>query len=399
MIPQSKSLFMNLDRAPDDPILGLPKLFNSDLRPEKVNLGIGSYMTEEGHSYLFKCVETVEKNLALHNTPKDYLPIDGDPIFLKTTIALNLQQSPDPEEVFAVQTIGGTGALSLAAEFLFKYFSKTIAISDPSWANHAPLFRKAGFDVRLYPYYDVVQHKIRFNEIKDFLLNLPSSSIVLLQSACHNPTGADFSKEEWQEVMELIKEKKLLPIFDNAYQGLGASIEEDVYPLQLFHKNKVDMLIATANSKNFGLYGERIGALIFSLPNAPFKLDILSQVRRIIRSHYSSPPIQGAKIVGEILNSPILKKEWEKELKGIHTRILEMRTAFTKELIFKSKNSGYAFLYQDKGFFSLLGLSEEQVLTLREKQGIYMPLNGRINMAGLTSSTINYVTDSIAKVL
>jgi aspartate/tyrosine/aromatic aminotransferase len=395
MIP----LFNNLTRAPDDPILGLPKLFNSDPRQDKVNLGIGSYMTEEGTSYLFKCVEKAEKDFALHNGPKDYLPIDGNPLFLKNTIYLNLQQQTDPEEVFAVQTIGGTGALSLAAEFLAKYLSKTIAISDPSWANHAPLFRIAGFDVQLYPYYDNVSHKIRFDEIKSCLSKLPPSSIVLLQAACHNPTGADFSKEEWQELMELIKEKKLFPLFDNAYQGLGISIEEDVYPLKLFHKNKIDMMIATANSKNFGLYGERIGALIFSLPGAPHRMDVLSQIRIIIRSHYSSPPIQGAKIVGEILEQPALRKEWEAELKAILNRIHTMRTAFTKELISQSKNSKFTFLNHDKGFFSLLGISEEQVLALREKNGIYMPLNGRINMAGLTASTINYVSRSIANIL
>lgn len=395
MIP----LFKNLTRAPDDPILGLPKLFKADPRQEKVNLGIGSYMTEDGASYLFKCVEKAEKIFALQNTPKDYLPIDGDPLFLKNTIYLNLQQQTDQEEVFAVQTIGGTGALSIAAEFLATYLSKTIAISDPSWANHAPLFRKAGFDVQLYPYYDNEKHQVRFEEIKSFLRELPASSIILLQAACHNPTGADFSKEEWNELMELIKEKKLFPLFDSAYQGLGTSIEEDVYPLHLFHKNKIDMMIATANSKNFGLYGERIGALIFSLPSAPHRMDILSQIRRIIRSHYSSPPIQGAKIVGVILEQPILKQEWETELQSIRNRILEMRKAFTKELISKSMRKEFIFLNQDKGFFSLLGITEAQVLTLREKNGIYMPLNGRINMAGLTSSTIDYVTDSISKIL
>ncbi len=395
MIP----LFKSLTRAPDDPILGLPKLFNEDPRVEKVNLGIGSYMTEAGTSYLFKCVDTVEKKFALHNKPKDYLPIDGDPLFLKETIFLNLQQQTDPEEVFAVQTIGGTGALSLAAEFLAKYLSKTIAISDPSWANHAPLFRKAGFDVQFYPYYDKEKHKIRFDEIKECLSNLPSSSVVLLQSACHNPTGADFSKNQWKELMNIIKDKHLFPLFDNAYQGLGTSIDEDVYPLRLFYENKIAMMIATANSKNFGLYGERIGALVFSMPKAPFRLDILSQVRIIIRSHYSSPPIQGAKIVGGILNDPVLKKEWETELKSIQERILTMRNSFANELISKSQNADYIFLNRDKGLFSLLGLNEEQVLKLRENNGIYMPLNGRINMAGLTSSTINYVTDSIVKVL
>ena len=395
MIP----LFKSLDRAPDDPILGLPKLFHNDPRKEKVNLGIGSYMTEEGESYLFKCVDKIEKELATHNYPKDYLPIDGDPVFLKSTILLNFQQKTNPEEVFAVQTIGGTGALSLAAEFLAKYLSKTIAISDPSWANHAPLFRKAGFDVRFYPYYDKEKHQIHFDEIIASLSDLPPLSIVLLQSACHNPTGADFSKDEWQTLMKIIKEKNLFPLFDNAYQGLGTSIEEDVYPLNLFHKNKVDMMIATANSKNFGLYGERIGALIFSIHRAHDRMDILSQVRIIIRSHYSSPPIQGAKIVGGILDLPELKREWESELKAIHNRILEMRSAFTKALIAKSKNSKFAFLEQDKGFFSLLGINEEQVLLLREKYGIYMPMNGRINMAGLTPSNIPYFTDSIEKIL
>ena len=395
MIP----LFKNLTRAKDDPILGLPKLFNSDPRQDKVNLGIGCYLGETGSSYLFNCVEAVEKNFALHNHPKDYLPIDGHPLFLKNTIQLNLQMQTDPEEVFAVQTIGGTGALSLAAEFLAKYLSKTIAISDPSWANHAPLFSKAGFDVKLYPYYDRDKHQVCFDQIKETFSKLPPFSVILLQSACHNPTGADLSKEQWQELAELVKEKNLFPLFDNAYQGLGTSIEEDAYPLTLFHHHKIDMMIATANSKNFGLYGERVGALILSLQKAPCRMDVLSQLRIIIRSHYSSPPIHGAKIVAEILEQPALKMEWVSELEAIRSRVSSMRTAFTSHLISYSKNPAFEFLNRDKGFFSLLGLTEAQVLDLREKYGIYMPLNGRINMAGLTTSTLDFVSRSIAKML
>lgn len=375
-----QSHFHRIELLPDDPILGLPKLFNDDPHPRKVNLGIGIYKTEEGSSYLFESVRAAEKVLFEAAAPLDYLPIEGDSLFLKQMIALNLGKAD--EKTFAFQTVGGTGSLSLAAEFLLHFVSKTIAISNPSWLNHVPLFKRAGFNISLYPYFHA--YKIPFEQTVAALKALPQSSIVLFQTACHNPTGIDFSKEEWQTLLELVKAKNFLPLFDNAYQGLGTSLEEDIWPQKLFYENGVEMVISTGCSKNFGLYGERVGALIFCIKETAERPAIMSQLRKIIRSRYSSPPLQGAKIVAEILNRPALKKMWEEDLARIDQRIQNMRQSLAKGLNNEAFNAG-------KGFFSLLDIDEKTVLKLRKEKGIYMPLNGRINMAALTPTNMDYV--------
>lgn len=393
------SLLHPIERAPDDPILGLPLLFSSDPRTHKINLGIGDYKTDKGKSYLFPVVAEAEQRLTAKAEPKDYLAIEGDLRFLESTMALNLGPSRNPECQFALQSIGGTGALSMAAEFLLHFYTKTIAISNPSWANHAQLFRLAGFDVHYYPYYDETQHQIAFKELLNSISFLPEMSVVLLQAACHNPTGRDFTKEQWLTLMQLIQDKKLLPLFDNAYQGLGDSLEADCYPIRLFQQHGVEMLIASAYSKNLGLYGERIGALIFSLNDPTLKKPIMTQLRKQIRSHYSSPPIHGAHIVTEILSHKPLTKAWHTQLEALRHRVQSMRSLFTNELKAATGNALFEEIHQGKGFFTLLGLNEKQVVKLREDYGIYMPLNGRINMAGLTTENIPYVVNSILKVL
>lgn len=382
------SRFEKIPKAKDDPILGLPLLFKKDPRADKINLGIGTYMTADGKSYLFEAVRQAEKNITDHPSPKNYLPIEGDPFFLEQILLLNLGLNIDPKKTLAVQTIGGTGSLSLASEFIHEFISQEIAISDPSWTNHSNIFSSKKFHIHFYPY---------LNQAK-CLENIPENGVVLLQSACHNPTGSDFSKEEWQKALKIIKKKNLFPLFDNAYQGFGASVEEDAYPLRLFYEHNIEMIISTAYSKNFGLYGERIGALIFSFNSPEKKEAILTQIRKIIRIHYSSPSIHGAKIVAEILSNPKLKALWEKELSALKERILQMRSLFAKKLIEKTKDSSLNYLFEDKGFFSLLPLTEEEVLSLRKDKGIYMPLNGRINLAGLTLANIDQVVNGIYEI-
>jgi aspartate/tyrosine/aromatic aminotransferase len=243
------------------------------------------------------------------------------------------------------------------------------------------------------------KHGISFDSILTTLKSLPPSSAVLLQAACHNPTGADFSKQQWQTILEVIRDHHLFPIFDNAYQGFGISIEEDPYPIRLFYENNIEMAIATACSKNFGLYGERVGALIFSLHEASIKEPLMSHIRRMIRSQYSSPPRHGAKIVGQILSNPELEVVWKNELDAMRHRVQNMRNAFAKGLIAKTQNPLYHYIQEQSGFFSLLNLNEKQVIKLREEKAIHLPLNGRINMAGLTSVNLDYCLDALAEEL
>lgn len=390
-----KPHFQSIDILPDDPILGLPKLYNQDKRSHKVNLGIGIYLTEKGDSYLFKSVKEAEKRLIAKQAPKDYLPIDGDPFFVKKMIELNLGENTDPEKVFGAQTIGGTGSLKLAADILSSFYSHEIAISDPSWVNHGALFQRAGFKVHLYPYYDAREHKVLFEQAIDALKKLPQGCIILFQPSCHNPTGAEFSKDEWKILLKLVQEREFLPLFDNAYQGFGRSLEEDVYPIQLSYENGVEMVIAMGCSKNFGLYGERLGALIFSLSEGKQRVALMSQMRKTIRSQYSSPPLHGAKIVGEIFQSLELTRLWKEELLEMRVRLTQLRTLFAKQMITKTANPLYHSLEKEKGFFSLLGIPEEQVTYLREEKGIYMLNNSRINISGLNAANLDYVIDSL----
>lgn len=389
------TFFEGIEIAPDDPILSLPALFTADSHAEKVNLGIGSYRTAEAKPYLLQSVIAVEEQLAKQAIPKEYLPMEGYPLFIEEMMRLVLGEKVDKDGVYAVQTIGGTFALRMAADFLAPRITPVVAISDPSWSNHTLIFKAAGFQVKFYPYYNVEKHAREIDAMIAFLKTLPSGSLVLLQTACHNPTGSDLTQKEWQAILKVMQEGRLLPFFDNAYQGFSQSIEEDVYPIQLFMQHGMEMLIATSCSKNFGLYGERVGALFLIVQDPAAKKAIGSQIKQLIRSMYSTPPIHGGRLVAEILHHPQLKKNWLHELDNMRSRVQEMREALTAGLLSKSGNPMYQFLEEENGFFSLLGISEKDVLRLRQEKGIYMPSNGRINIAGLTPYNIEYVIDAL----
>ena len=388
------SFFDAVELAPEDPILGLPPLFAKDPRAEKVNLGIGNYLTSEGHPYLLQSVLEAEQLLTSEKLSKEYLPMEGEPLFVNKMVELAVGPF-NSDEYYAVQTIGGTGSLKLAAEFLLNTLTPIIALSTPSWANHHLIFRMAGVKIHTYPYYDSANHCINFEGMLQAIEKLPPGSAVLLQTACHNPTGADLNQKQWQEVLEVLKKGRLLPFFDNAYQGFGQSLEEDVYALRLCHEMGMEMVISSSCSKDFGLYGERVGVLIFRINHPNDRALISSQMKVIIRSIYSSPPGHGARIVAKILNNKELTARWKEELGGMRTRLQEMRVALAAGLTQKLKNDRYQFLERERGFFSILGIDETQVLNLRQTKGIYLPNNGRINIAGLTPSNLDYVINAL----
>lgn len=389
------SFFDTVEMAPDDPILSLAALFAEDQRSEKVNLGIGSYRTAEGSSYLLQAVSEAEGLLAKESAPRDYLPIEGDLGFLNRLQELTFGKNEIGSPIYGAQTIGGTSALHLAAAFLSHNVTPVIAVSTPTWSNHHLIFKNAGLTIHPYPYYDGKTHKIDLRGMFEALDRLPPSSAVLLQTTCHNPTGVDLNRSEWQEILSLCQKKHLLPFFDNAYQGFAASISEDTYPIELFLKHEMEMIVATSCSKNFGLYGERVGALFIVLRHAEAKKTVGSRFKQFIRSHYSTPPIHGAKVVAKILSDPKLRHHWIDELENMRTHVEEMRENFSADLISKSGSGAFSFLRDGKGFFSLLDISGEDVLRLRREKGIYMPSNGRINIAGLTPINLSYVVDAI----
>lgn len=398
-IYKTSSYFDSVVAAPEDPIMSLPIHFAEDPRPDKVNLGVGSYRTSEGKPYLLNSVRKAEEELLKKKLYKEYLPLEGDPTFVSESLKLIFGENIDADRIFAAQAVGGTGSLRLAADFLIQGISKKFFYPKETWSNHGPIFSAAGFKIKEYPYYNYKSHTVDFKKICAAVKKMPAHSALLLQASCHNPTGADLNKDQWKELSELIFEKEILPIFDVAYQGFGKDINEDVWPVRTFFQEGHEMLVCVSNSKNFGLYGERIGFFALVAKDSSLAKKSGTKIKHIIRITYSNPPMHGGQIIGTILSSPVLKKEWIEEIGNMRLRINSMREALTAGLEAKSDSPYYSYIRNQKGFFSLLGFTEEETLQLREKKGIFMPftgpIHGRINIAGLNTNNLNYVIDSI----
>jgi aspartate aminotransferase len=395
------SFFDTVTHLPEDPILSIPIAFKADPRKEKVNLGVGSYLDDEGKPYLFPCVKTAENRILDGQKEKEYSPIDGPHSFTDQIFDLVFGSGAHKERAghfFAAQALGGTGALRLGGDFLFQEVSKVIFLPKPTWPNHKPIFMRSGLKVHTYRYYDEKHHHLDFPAMCSDIKDMPPGSIILLQAGCNNPTGVDLSKEQWGLLSRLIKEQRIIPFFDFAYQGFGDGVEEDAYPMRLFADEGHEMLVASSYSKNFGLYGERVGVLSILCQHKGSVEPIGSQVKQLIRSNYSNPPRHGAQIISTILSSPDLKKAWLEDLSNLRERIKEMRHVFALQLQTKSGNGDWISIQKQRGFFSLLGLSTEQVQRLNSEFAIYMPLNGRINIAGLNQHNIDYVVNAIIAV-
>jgi len=394
--------FDDLELLPDDPILSIPIAFAADPRPEKVNLGIGAYKTAEGLPLVLTSVKKAEVQIIQKNLNKEYLPIEGDAEFLNYGLQLlfgaSLYQKLAPH-LFATQTVGDSGALRIAGEFFARNISRTIFLSQPSWTNHKLIFERSGLNVGSYPYYDSVSHRFDIDGMSAAIQNMPPGSILLLQGCCHNPSGVDPSIEEWKELSPLVKKQNLIPFFDLAYQGFGESLDKDAEPIRYFAEQGHEMVVCYSFSKNFGLYGERVGFLSILADHPASIPKIASQIKTTIRSNYSNPPLHGVRIVKTILKSPELSAEWKIELENMRDRICEMRKALVAALLVKEHGRDFSFLLQQRGLFSFSGLNPEQTQRLREEKGIYMPQNGRINVAGLNTQNLEYVAESIISVI
>ena len=383
---------------PPDPILNLPILFAADPRPYKINLGIGVYHNNDGKSVLFSSVKEAEAAIVVNGNAKNYLPIDGESHFLKATLELiygtELLKSLEGK-IYCAQSVGGTSALRSGADFLLTETSNKIFISDPSWPTHQLIFKRSGFEVALYDYYDQKNCCLNFDAMCQWIRNMPSGSVILLHANCHNPTGVDPTHEEWKELSEIIRKQKVIPFFDFAYQGFGSSVDEDAWAIRYFAAQGHEMLVANSFSKNFGLYGERVGSISVICDNKEAIPKISSQLKQLIRATYSNPPRHGANIVSQILSTPSLKCLWLDELAEMRDRIKKMRIAFADGLEMNDAHRRWDFIRQQKGFFSFLGLSYEQVQRLRTDHAVIMPDNGRINMAGLNSHNLQDVINAV----
>jgi aromatic-amino-acid transaminase len=397
------SLFTAVEMAPRDPILGLNEQFNADANPHKVNLGVGVYYDDNGKLPLLECVQQAEKQMMEAPKARGYLPIDGIAAYDSAVKTLVFGAESEPVKsgrVATVQALGGTGGLKLGADFLKRLApGAKVLISDPSWENHRALFSQAGFTVETYPYYNAQKRGIDFDAMLGALKSAPQGTVVVLHACCHNPTGYDITAEQWDQVIAAVKDSKLVPFLDMAYQGFGYGISEDGAVVGKFVASGQNFFVSTSFSKSFSLYGERVGALSVVCQDKEEAGRVLSQLKIVIRTNYSNPPIHGGTVVAMVLNTPELRALWEKELGDMRLRIKQMRIAFVEKLKAAGVKEDMGFITQQIGMFSYSGLTRDQMVRLRNEFGVYGTDSGRMCVAALNSKNIDYVCASVAKVL
>lgn len=397
------SLFSTVDLAPRDPILGLNEQFAADTNPKKVNLGVGVYFDDNGKIPLLQCVQAAEQAMAKSPKARGYLPIDGIAAYDEGVKHLVFGAGSDvvtSGRVATVQCIGGTGGLKVGADFLHQLSPKaTVLISDPSWDNHRALFAHAGFAVANYRYYDATQRRLDFDAMLADLRAAQPGTIVVLHARCHNPTGYDITAEQWDSVVAVCQQGQLTPFLDMAYQGFAEGLAEDGQAVQKFVAAGLQFFVSTSFSKSFSLYGERVGALSVVCSSKEEATRVLSQLKIAIRTNYSNPPTHGATVVAMVLGTPELRAQWEAELGAMRARIKTMRHTLVAGLKAAGVQADMSFITEQVGMFSYSGLSKDQMVRLRTEFGVYGTDSGRMCVAALNSTNIDYVCACIAKVM
>ena len=396
-------MFETIVAAPPDPILGLTEAFKKDKNASKVNLGVGVYKDAAGQTPILNSVKSAEERLLKSENTKNYLPIDGQPEFDRATVEL-LFGAGHPvlaaQRTVTAQAPGGTGALRVAADFVFSTLGKrTVWLSDPTWPNHPQVFNAAGLPTASYPYFDKQTNGVAFEAMLNALRAAPEGDVVVVHGCCHNPTGVDLQPQQWRALGEVLAERKLLPLVDFAYQGFANGLEEDAAGLHQLVQHCDSMLVASSYSKNFGLYNERVGALTLVAPDEKQAEAALSHIKRVARANYSNPPAHGGAIVATVLNDPQLRTQWEAEVAEMRDRINTMRHLFVETLQEKGVDRDFSFIARQHGMFSFSGLNTDQVKALRERFGIYIVGSGRISVAGMTEDNMDYLCSAIAEVL
>ncbi len=398
----SSSIFAAVEMDQRDPILGLKESFNSDTRSTKVNLGVGVYFDDNGKIPLLAAVKAAEDIRVKAALPRGYQPIEGAPAYNQAV--QNLLLGKDSAliangQVITAQALGGTGALKIGADYLKRLSPNAkVYISDPSWENHRALFESAGFVVENYPYYDAATRGVNFAGMKACLNELDAGSIIILHACCHNPTGADLSDAQWKEVVDICGARGLVPFLDMAYQGFADGIDADAVAVRAFSASGLQFFVSSSFSKSFSLYGERVGALSIVTASKDESARVLSQLKRVIRTNYSNPPIHGGALVAAVLASPELRQMWETELAGMRDRIRAMRTGLVDAIKAQGVAQDFSFVVQQRGMFSYTGLSAAQVERMKDEFGIYAVSTGRICLAALNTKNVDYVAKAIATV-
>ncbi|GJQ13925.1 hypothetical protein GpartN1_g5716.t1 [Galdieria partita] len=397
------SYWSHVPAAPPDSILGIASLYRKDPEKNKLNLSVGAYRDDHGNPTVLRVVRKVEQEPA---SDHEYIPMAGIPSFCQAAAELILggkAKSIIEKRVVTVQSLSGTGALRVGAEFLYQFYHPTattekphVYIPRPSWGNHRKVFQSAGLKVAEYRYFDSSTCDVDGKGLIEDLKNIPCHSIIVLHACAHNPTGADPSEELWKQILQVVIQKHHLVFFDSAYQGFASGdLEKDAFAVRMFEQSGIEMLVAQSFAKNMGLYGERVGALSFVCKDSSVVSCVQSQLETIIRSMYSSPPANGARIASRILNDPVLLGEWKQELLEMSGRIQEMRKMLYEELVSRKTPGNWSHITKQIGMFSFTGLNVEQVRYLREKYHIYMTEDGRASMAGLSRETVSMFADGI----
>jgi aspartate aminotransferase len=392
-----------LDRLPPDPILGLMAAFRADNDPHKVDLGVGVYRDDRGDTPILKAVRQAEQAVLARQNTKSYVAAAGNPGFNQAMEKLVFgadHPALTGGRVRTIQAPGGCGALRLGAELIRAASPDSVVhVSTPTWANHIPLLSGCGLKLERYPYFDPATGGVNFSAMVGALERLPARSVVLLHASCHNPTGADLTDAQWRELLGLVKSRNLLPFIDMAYQGLGGGVVEDAYGIRLFCSELPEVTVAVSCSKNFGLYRERTGALHVVTETKAAADAVLTQLVRIARSIYSMPPDHGAAIVQEILDNSDLRESWTEEVGGMRQRIQGLRHEAVRQLRQVCPQRDFGFIATQRGMFSYLGITVEQVRELQSRHHVYMTDDSRINIAGLRRENLEYFAQAVAKVL
>lgn len=396
-------MFQHVEAYAGDPILSLNEAFGKDTRPNKINLSIGIYFDDNGKIPMLPSVRAAELKVVEAAGARPYLPMEGAANF-RTAVQHLLfgaeHAAVKAGRVVTLQTVGSSGGLKVGADFIKRYFpNTTMLVSDPTWDNHRAVFEGSGLIVKTYPYYDAQTGGLRFEAMLANLKEAEEKSVVLLHACCHNPTGVDLTKEQWQQLVPVLKERNLIAFLDLAYQGYGDGIEEDAYAIRLLGDAGLSFFVANSFSKSMSLYGERCGALSVACPDAAQAVNVLGQLKASIRRNYSNPPMHGGQIVARVLTDPELRPMWEAEVVAMRDRIQAMRRALHDVLVAKVPGRDFSYFLTQRGMFSYTGLSAEQCDRLKEEFGVYLVRSGRMCVAGLNTRNVEATASAMAAVL
>jgi aromatic-amino-acid transaminase len=397
------SVFQHLDAYAGDPILSLNEAFQRDPRPHKINLSIGIYFDDDGRIPVLDCVRQAETQMLAAGGAKGYLPIEGDAAARAAIQALLFgpaHEAVTRGRIATIQSVGSSGGLKVGGDFLARWFpGPAVWVSDPTWDNHRAMFEGCGLPVQTYPYYDAATGGVRFDAMLETLRGLPPRSVVLLHACCHNPTGVDLSRAQWDALIPVLRERELLPFLDLAYQGYGDGIEEDAYAVRAMASAGLSLIVSNSFSKSMSVYGERCGGLSVVCTDAAEADRVLGQLKATVRRIYSNPGLHAGGLIARVLGDPALRASWERDVAAMRTRILAMRQAVHRVLQARLPGRNVDYFLTQRGMFSYTGLSAAQVDRLRETYAVYLVRSGRVCVAGLNQRNVEAAADAMARVM